>query len=602
MGSNYMITISILLIAIRLCTTQSATGREDGPGVFDYIVVGSGSAGAVVANRLSEDPKVRVLLLESGGEPLFHTDKPVTASIEQFTRQNWNYLMEKQENFGLGLVDGIMGYPRGRVLGGTTVINYMIHIRGNKADYNRWANLGNPGWSYDEVLPYFRKSEDSTVKIVDEEYRNHGGLLTVSDVPYRTKSSHVFVKACEQAGYPYVDYNGKNQLGVSYVQGALRRGRRCSAEKAFIRPARKRLNLQIRLNSHVAKVLIDSETKRAYGVEYLHGKDRHVVNSSIEVILSAGAFHSPQILMLSGIGPRDHLADLGVPLIQDLPVGKKLYDHLTFLGLAFTVNKPIVGNFHQTFSLPSLFEFVLYGTGPMTSLGGVEALAYFKTNVTNYLEEYPDMELIFVGGGLHTDYGLIYRRMFRLSDQSYYAFFKPLEKKYAYTILPMALHPKSYGYMKLRSKNPLDPPLFYGNYFTDPNNDDVKTFIGAIRESQRIMRTPAFQEYKAEQVKTQIPGCEGYEFDSDVYWECAIRHITSTLHHQIQTCKMGPPSDPEAVVDARLRVYGIERLRVIDTSVIPTTISAHVSAVGYMVGERGSDMIKEDYRTFLRKV
>ncbi|XP_031330236.1 glucose dehydrogenase [FAD, quinone]-like isoform X2 [Photinus pyralis] len=588
-------------ITVALCILLAIEGEVRSDGAYSYIVVGSGSGGAVVANRLSEDPNVKVLLLESGGPPMARTEKPVTASVEQFTRQNWNYLMEKQDNFGLGLVDGIMGYPRGRVLGGTTVINYMIHIRGNKADYNRWANLGNPGWSYDEVLPYFRKSEDSTVKISDEKYRGHGGLLSVSDVPYRTESVHAFVKACQEAGYPYVDYNGRNQLGVSYVQGALRGGRRCSAEKAFIRPARARPNLRIRLNSHVTKVLIEPGTKRAFGVEYLHSNQRYVVNATIEVILSAGAFHSPQILMLSGIGPRDHLLELGIPLVQDLPVGKNLYDHLTFLGLMFTVNKPIVAPFWDTFSIRSLLEFLLFGRGPMTSLGGVEALAYFKTNVTSYPEDYPDMELIFIGGGLHTDSGTIYRRMFRVSDAWYYPLWQPLEAKYAYSILPMHLHPKSHGHMKLRSTKPLDPPRFYGNYLTDPNNEDVKEFIAAVRESQRIMRSPALQRYGAEQVKTVVPGCEMPQYDSDAYWECALRHLTTTLHHQIMTCKMGPSSDPEAVVDPRLRVYGVKRLRVIDTSVIPTTISAHVSAVGYVVGEKGSDLIKEDYQRLLRE-
>ncbi|XP_031330253.1 glucose dehydrogenase [FAD, quinone]-like [Photinus pyralis] len=570
-------------------------------GAYSYIVVGSGAAGAVVANRLSEDPNVKVLLLESGGPPFDTTETPAIASLAQFTRQNWNYLTEKQENFGLGLVDGIVGYPGGRVLGGSTVINYMMYIRGNKADYNRWANLGNPGWSYEEVLPYFRKLEDSKVKVADEEYRGHGGLLTVSDVPYRTEAVHVFVKACQEAGYPYVDYNGRNQLGVSYVQGALRRGRRCSAEKAFIRPARARSNLHIRLNSHVTKVLIEPGTKTAYGVEYLHSNRKFLVNATIEVILSAGTFHSPQILMLSGIGPRDHLLELGIPLVQDLPVGRKLYDHLAFLGLVFTINKPIVTFFWNTFTIRSLFEFLLYGKGPMTSLGGVEALAYFKTNVTSHSEDYPDMELIFIGGGLHTDSGTIYRRMFRVADEWYYPIWQPLETKYAYSIYALNLHPKSHGHMKLRSTNPLDPPRFYGNYLTDPSNEDVKAFIAAVRESQKIMRSPALQRYGAEQVKTVVPGCEMPQYDSDPYWECAIRHLTTTLYHQTSTCKMGPSSDPEAVVDPRLRVYGVKGLRVIDNSVIPTTISAHTSAVGYMVGEKGSDLIKEDHQRLLRE-
>ncbi|KAK5638298.1 hypothetical protein RI129_012593 [Pyrocoelia pectoralis] len=612
MKINY-IALNVLSTFALLCSAQSVRGDyvkentlydQSGHGrnnIYDYIVVGSGSAGAVVVNRLSEDPGVKILLLESGGPPISHSEKPVLASAQLLTRQNWNYFMERQANFCLGLTDELMEWPRGRVLGGTTVINFMIHIRGNREDYNRWARMGNPGWSYEEVLPYFRKSEDSTIKIQDSEYRNQGGLLSVSDVPYRTESVNAFVKGCQEAGYPYVDYNGKNQLGVSYVQANLRVGRRCSAEKAFIRPSRNRPNLQIRLNSHVTKVLIDPNTKRAYGVEYLHRKRKYVVNASLEVILSAGAFHSPQILMLSGIGPRNHLAELQIPLIKDHPVGRKLYDHLTFLGLIFTVTKPIVGNLIETFSLASITDFFLFGQGPITSIGGVEALAYFQTNVTTYPEGLPDMELIFIGGGLHTDYGLFFKNQFRISDKVYDALWTPLQNRYAFSIFPMGLHPKSYGYIKLRSRNPLDPPLLYGNFFTDPENVDMKTFMAAIREAQRITKSPAFQKYGTEQVKTPVPGCENYAFDSDPYWECAMRHITVTLHHQIHTCKMGPVTDPEAVVDAKLRVHGIERLRVIDTSVIPTTVSAHVSAVGYMIGEKGADLIKADYRNLLRE-
>ncbi|KAB0791780.1 hypothetical protein PPYR_03580 [Photinus pyralis] len=565
------------------------------PNVYDYIVVGSGSAGAVVASRLSEDPRVKVLLLESGGEPIFHSEKPMLASVQLLTRQNWNYLMEKQANFCLGLTDELMAWPRGRVLGGTTVINFMIHIRGNKEDYNRWARMGNPGWSYDEVLPYFLKSEDSTVSVQDVEFRHQGGLLNVADVPYRTESAHTFIRGCKEAGYPYVDYNGRSQLGVSYVQANLRGGRRCSAEKAFIRPSRGRPNLHIRLRSHVIKVLIDPLTKTAYGVEYLHRKKRYAVNASVEVILSAGAFHSPQILMLSGVGPRDHLAHLHIPLVKDLPVGQKLYDHVTFLGLVFTVTKPIVSFFEETFSLESFFNFFLFGQGPLTSIGGVEALAYFNTNTTTHPPGLPDMELIFIGGGLHSDYSIFFKNQFRVSDRVYDALWLPLHDKYAFSILPMGLHPKSHGYMRLRSRNPLDPPLFHGNFFTDPDGHDIKTFIAAIREIQRITKTPAFQTYGARQVETPVPGCEAHTFDSDPYWECAVRHITATLHHQIHTCKMGPASDPEAVVDARLRVHGVRRLRVIDTSVIPTTMSAHVSAVGFMIGEKGADLIKGDY-------
>ncbi|KAF2903275.1 hypothetical protein ILUMI_02911, partial [Ignelater luminosus] len=543
---------------------------------YDFIIVGSGSAGSVVANRLSEVGQWKVLLLEAGENPTFLSDIPVLAPLFQFTNYNWGYLMEKQENFCLGLTNQRMHWPRGKVLGGTSVINYMIHIRGNKHDYDRWEAMGNPGWSYKDVLPYFLKSESANVRIHDAGYHNTNGYLSVQDIPYRTESVHAFVRAAQEVGYRYVDYNGENQMGVSYVQATERDGLRCSAEKAFLRPARSRSNLRILTKARVTKVLIDPSTKKAYGVEYIRNRKHHIARASKEVILSAGAFNSPQLLMLSGVGPKDHLQELGIPVLQNLPVGQKLYDHLTFLGLVFTVNQSIVLKQSVIEEPQSFLQLLLGGSGPLTSLGGVEGLAYFKTNVTYYPENYPDMELLFIGGGLQTDGGLYYRKMFRVSDEVYNAVWKPIEKRFAWS-------------------NPFHWPKLYGKFLTDPEGRDLKAFIAAIREVQRIARAPAFKKYGTEQLKTPIPGCEHHVFDTDEYWECAIRHVSATLHHQISTCKMGPPSDPEAVVDNRLRVYGIHNLRVIDTSIMPSPVSAHVNVPAYMIGERASAFIQEDW-------
>lgn len=488
-----------------------------------------------------------------------------------------------------------MHWPRGKVLGGTSVINYMIHVRGNRQDYDRWEKMGNPGWSYKDVLPYFKKSEDSSVMIHDPEYRNTGGYLSVQDVPYRSECVHAFVNASQEMGYNYVDYNGKEQLGISYVQSTTRRGARCSAEKAFLRSAKFRPNLTILTKSRVTKILIDPTTKRTYGVEYIRNKQLQIARAKKEVILSAGAFNSPQLLMLSGVGPKKHLEELGIPLLQDLPVGQKLYDHLTFLGLIFTVNQSIVLQQKELEDPRNFFKFLLNGDGLLTTLGGVEALAYLKTSAADYPETYPDMELIFIGAGLHTDAGLVYKRMFRVSDEVYNAIWKPLENKFAWTVFPMLLHPKSVGHMKLKSTNPFHWPKFYGNFFTDPANQDVRAFIAAIREVQRIAKAPSLQRYGSEQVKTPVPGCTHLVFDTDDYWECALRHITATLHHQVSTCKMGPSSDKEAVVDSKLRVYGVFNLRVADTSIFPTPVCAHTNVPAFMVGEKAADLIKNDW-------
>lgn len=364
-------------------------------------------------------------------------------------------------------------------------------------------------------------------------------------------------------------------------------------------PVRNRTNLTILTKARVTKILIDPRTKVAYGVEYVRNKKRYVVSASKEVILSAGSFNSPQLLMLSGIGPKDHLQELEIPILQDLPVGQKLQDHLTFLGLVFTVNESIVVQQEEILTdLNNYLSLLREGSGAFTTLGGVEALAYVKTNVANYTENYPDIEFIFIGGGLQTDRGEVYSRMFRVDNRTYDRIWRPLENSYAWSVFPMLLHPKSYGYLKLKSKNPFQWPLFYGNYFTDPNNEDLKTFIAAIREVQRIAKAPAFQKYNSRQVKTPLPGCEHLIFDTDDYWECALRHISATLHHQVATCKMGPPDDPEAVVDNKLRVYGVRNLRVADTSIIPFALSAHTSVPAHMIGEKASDLIKEEWMQY----
>lgn len=497
-------------------------------------------------------------------------------------------------NTFLGLEDDVMAWPRGRALGGTTVINYMIHVRGNKIDYDRWAAMGNPGWSYEEVLPYFIKSEDARIKRQDENYHGKGGYLTVEDVPHRTESARAFVEACQEAGYPLVDYNGKTQNGVSYIHANLRNGKRCSATTAFIDPVIGRRNLKILTRSRVTRVVIDPDTKEATGVEYVRNGKKYIATASKETILSAGAFNSPQLLMLSGVGPKDHLQEVGIDVIQNLPVGEKIYDHLTFIGLLFTVNESIVNEQKSVENPVSFLDFFLNGKGPLTSTG-VEALTYIKTNISDDPEDYPDVELIFIGGGLHTDRGQIYGRQFRVKKRIYDALFKPLEDTPAFMILPMLVHPKSFGYMKLKSKNPFYYPKFYGKYFTDPDNTDIKTFTASIREAQRIVASPAMAKYGAKIVDVKIPGCESHDFNSDEYWECALRHISVTLHHQVASCKMGPENDTEAVVDNELRVYGVRNLRVADASVIPLPVTAHTNVPSYMVGEKASDLIKRSW-------
>ncbi|KAG5867325.1 hypothetical protein JTB14_030900 [Gonioctena quinquepunctata] len=384
---------------------------------------------------------------------------------------------------------------------------------------------------------------------------------------------------------------------VSYVQVQQRNGKRCSAEKAFLRPIKGRSNLRILTNSRAVKILINSDTGRAYGVQFAKNKQYHSAFARKEVIVSAGGLNSPQLLMLSGIGPKKHLEELEIPLLKDLPVGQMIYDHATFVGLTFTMNESISFNQDEVLSdIKTYMDFFKRRAGPFTTIGGVEALVFVKTNASRDPDPlYPDMELIFIGGSLASDKGTVYRNMFNIPKGLYDRVWKPLEKIPAYQVFPMLVHPKSHGYMRLKSKNPFKWPKFYANYFSDPENDDVKTFIASIREIQRINMSPSFQKYGATLWRTPIPGCENQIFDSDEYWECSLRTIIGSLHHQVASCKMGPSTDPQAVVDHQLKVHGIKNLRVADTSIIPFPLTVHTAAPSYMIGEKASDLIKREW-------
>ena len=560
---------------------------------YDFIVVGSGSSGAVVASRLSEFFSWKILLLEAGNPGNFLTTVPLLAALFQLTPYNWNYTTEPQEGVCLGMVGQKCAWPRGKALGGSSVINYMLYTRGNPKDYEKWYNLGNDGWSYPDVLPYFKKSENCKLgKECSNGYHTQGGLWSVM-YAFKSRITEAFVEAGVEMGGKIVDYNSEDFMGFSPFQANINRGRRHSVADAFLYPFVTRKNLKILTSARVTKVLLD-DTGSAYGVEFQKRGKTYIARASKEVILSAGTFNSPQLLMLSGIGPREHLSELGIPTVRNLPVGQRLYDHIAYVGLAFKINETVEPP-EAIFNPAETFKWVFSGTGVFTSLAGVEALGYINTGSIPD-PKYPDIELIFAGvGSLESDFGLVVANELRIKREIYNAVFKSLELTPAYTIMPMLLHPKSRGYMKLNSKNPYDRPLFYGNYFSDPEGNDIKTLLAAVRYIQKMSQTTPFQRFGSRIHDTPIPGCEEFVFDSDEYWFCALRTLTVSLHHQIGTCKMGPNSDEEAVVDEKLKVHGISGLRVIDSSVIPVTLSAHTSAPAVMIGEKGADIIKQDW-------
>ncbi|XP_017065811.1 glucose dehydrogenase [FAD, quinone] [Drosophila eugracilis] len=565
---------------------------------YDFIVVGAGAAGCTLAARLSENPNWNVFLIEAGGVENIVHQVPLLAAHLQSTASNWGYKSTSQRLACRGMPDNKCALPRGKVLGGTSSINYMIYNRGNRRDFDGWAAAGNPGWSYDEVLPYFLRSEHAQLQgLENSPYHNHSGPLSVEDVRHRTRLSHAYVRAAQEAGHPRTDYNGESQLGVSYVQATTLKGRRHSAFRAYIEPIRsRRHNLHILTLARVTRILIDPATKSAYGVELNHQGRTFKVKARKEVILSAGAFNSPQLLMLSGIGPEDNLKAIGVPLIQALPVGKKMYDHMCHFGPTFVTNTTGQTLFAERLKPPVVKEFLLGRADTfLSSIGGVETLTFIKVPTAQSPSTQPDIELIQVAGSLASDGGTALAQGANFKPEIYEKMYKDLTLRQQdhFSFLIMHFNPASVGRLWLHNRNPLEWPRIDPKYFSAPA--DVEHLLEGIKESIRISKMPAMQAIGTRLLDKPVPGCESFEFASDDYWRCSIRTLSYTLHHQVATCRMGPETDPTTVVNHQLKVHGMKKLRVVDTSVIPVPPTAHTNAAAFMIGEKAADMIRSEW-------
>lgn len=554
---------------------------------YDFIIVGAGSAGCAVANRLSENPKWNILLLEAGqGENLF-MDIPMVVHYLQAYKINWGYKTERSENFCLAMNNNQCNWPRGKVMGGSSVLNFMIYTRGNKRDYDNWADLGNTGWDFKNVSHYFRKLENNIVSDATPGYHGSGGPVTVSSIKFKSPTADAFVQAGVEKGSRYVDYNGPSQVGFSYLQATIANGTRDSTNVAYLYPIAGRRNLHVKKFSHVTKLLIDAE-KRVYGVTFFSRGQNYSVNASKEVILSAGAINTPQILMLSGIGSTKHLKKMGIETVVNSAVGYNLMDHPAPGALTFTVNSTTLNQI-EVLNLDILEQYVNNLDGPLASAGGSEAIAFMDTENPNDPDAYPDLELLHIGGSI--DHDQMLKRNFGIRDDFYHDMFANLKRgSNTFMVFPMVMRPKSRGRIKLQSSDPFAHPIILPNYFTDPY--DIKIAIRGIRKMIDLIDTKAFRKVNAEFLKLPIKGCENFAFNSDGYWECYTRHLTFTVYHHCGTAKMGPDSDKRAVVDPSLRVYGVRGLRVADASIMPVIVSGHTNAPTIMIGEKAADMIK----------
>jgi len=526
---------------------------------FDYIIVGAGSAGAVLANRLTENGRYTVLLLEAGPEdknPWVHV--PLGYG-KLFSNAALNWLYSTTPNSEQ--VNRRIPQPRGKVLGGSSAINGMVYIRGDKSDYDQWRQFGNTGWSYDDVLPYFRKAEDQ--QRGEDEFHGVGGPLAVSDVYEEHPIAKAFIESAVAAGFKRNDdFNGAEQEGFGYVQWTIRNGRRCSTGVAYLKPARKRPNLTIATNAHALQILFDG--RKATGIEYAQEGKTKTALAGREVIVSGGAINSPQLLQLSGLGPAGLLREHGIDVIADMPgVGNHLQDHING-PLMFRLNQNISANdvinsISQRIRTGMQYALTRKGFLAMgVSMGG----GFYKVDPAAVAPEIQSQVMLFsshdVGGMPHKFPGA--------------------------TVVNALLRPESRGHVNIVSADPYTAPDIQPNYLTAQKDRDI--LIGGMKIARTIVTQAPFQKYIVEEHEP------GMDCTNDADWLDYLQRRGRTSYHPSSTCRMG--SNPDDVVDARLRVHGFEGLRVADASIMPSLVSGNTNAPTVMIGEKAADMIQAD--------
>jgi choline dehydrogenase len=531
-------------------------------GEYDYIIVGAGSAGCVLANRLSEDPGKRVLLLEAGGrDKSFLIHVPVGfATLMNHKGYNWCFATEPEAN----CKGRSIPIPRGKTLGGSSSINGMLYVRGQPLDYDTWSQLGNRGWSYESVLPYFKKSEN--FERGGDESRGHGGPLNVADMYERAELLDAFIDAGVAEGYPRtVDYNDGNQEGFGYYQITQKNGRRCSTAKAFLEPAVSRPNLAVETNAQATGLLL--EDGRCSGVAYRQNGVQREARCRGEVILAAGAVQSPHLLELSGIGQPALLKSLGIEVKHALPgVGENYRDHYA-TRMAWRVKLPCTLN-EQTRGIAMAREIARYlftRRGILTLTAGI---------VHGFVKTRPEV------AGPDIQYHFAHASYANAADRKF-------DRQPGMTVAICQLRPESKGTIHVKSRDPLAPPSIRPNFLAEAV--DRQCLVDGMKIARRVVENAAMDKYRSHELRP------GPAVQTDEQWLDFARDNGQTVYHPIGTCKMG--HDPMAVVDDQLRVHGIHGLRVVDASIMPTLVSGNTNAPVIMIAEKGADLIKEAART-----
>lgn len=526
----------------------------------DYIIIGGGSAGSVLANRLSKNPENSVLLIEAGGKPSFLSKIPGWYSLLNRSKMDWAFSTEPQK-----FVNNRKIYiPRGKCLGGSSATNAMAYVRGNAKDYDHWQELGNEGWNYDSVLPYFKKSENNYS--FKNEFHGKEGELKVSLRKEYSKSTYHFIEACKESGLHFnEDYNGENQEGSSFLQFTIDKNIRQSTYEAFLKPISERTNLTIKTNTSVKKILI--ENRKAIGVEIYIGKNStEKIFCNKEVILCAGAIQSPQLLKISGIGPKEELKKFDIEMIKDLPaVGENLKDHVWTGTSDFSKVNGLNNVIKKTGFVNHLLQYFRKKES-LLNYSIIETTSFFKSSEN---QKVPDLQFHFSPLHMGNDY----------TADLYNPFSLP--KTNGYTILAILLHPESSGFIRLQSNDSRVAPIIQPNFLSHEN--DVKRLLFGLKKAMEIMDSSSFNDVRL--TKMNWPARNSSDEDLIEH----LKKTLETLYHPVGTCRMG--NDDNSVVNNKLQVHGISNLRIADASIMPDIISGNTNAACIMIGERAADFI-----------